>query len=109
MQYITTPTLKGQSEITSYLGTVTGSVVQSKHIGRDIMAGLKTLVGGEVRGYTEMMEEARQQATKRMCEAASERGADAVVNVRFATSQVMQGMSEILAYGTAVRLASRPT
>ncbi len=104
MQITTTPTLEGQAPIASYLGTVTGSVVQSKHIGRDIMAGLKTLVGGEIRGYTEMLEEARKRATDRMREEAKEMGADAVVNVRFTTSQVMQGMSEILAYGTAVRL-----
>lgn len=105
MKILTTPTLEGEAVILTYLGTVSGSVVQSKHFGRDIMAGLKTLVGGEVRGYTEMLEEARTKATERMCREASGLGADAIVNVRYTTSQVMQGMSEILAYGTAVRLA----
>lgn len=105
MRYTTTPNLEGERAINSYLGTVSGSVVQSKHIGRDIMAGLKTLVGGEVKGYTEMLIEARKQATARMCEEANAMGADAIVNVRFMTSTVMQGMSEIVAYGTAVRLA----
>lgn len=105
MQITTTPTLEGQRTITTYLGPVSGSVVQSKHIGRDIMAGLKTIVGGEIRGYTELLEDARKQATKRMCAEAEALGADAVVNVRFTTSQVMQGMSELLAYGTAVKLS----
>lgn len=104
MLYTTTPNLEGQRPIATYLGTVTGSVVQSKHLGRDIMAGLKTLVGGEVKGYTEMLVQARKRATKRMCSEAEAKGADAVVNVRFTTSSLMQGMCEILAYGTAVRL-----
>lgn len=104
MQITTTPTLEGQAPINSYLGTVTGSVVQSKHIGRDIMASLKTIVGGEIKGYTEMLEDARKRATDRMRSQAEDMGADAIVNVRYTTSQVMQGMSEILAYGTAVRL-----
>ena len=86
------------------LGVVTGSIVQSKHIGRDFMAGLKTIVGGEIKGYTEMMVEARAQATQRMIDEARQLGADAVVNLRFTTSAIMQGMSEILAYGTAVKL-----
>ena len=104
MLVITSPNLEGQATINTYLGTVSGTVVQSKHIGRDIMAGLKTIVGGEVKGYTEMFEEARKLATQRMCEEATRLGADAVINVRFTTSNVMQGMSEILAYGTAVRM-----
>ncbi|WP_193214405.1 heavy metal-binding domain-containing protein [Luteolibacter marinus] len=90
--------------ITATLGAVTGSVVWSKHIGRDIMAGFKTLVGGEIRGYTEMLVEARGVATGRMVEQAQSIGADAVVCTRFATSAVMQGMSEVIAFGTAVKL-----
>ncbi|MBW2998917.1 YbjQ family protein [Candidatus Woesearchaeota archaeon] len=85
------------------LGIVKGSTVQSKHIGRDIMAGLKTIVGGEVKGYTEMLEDAREKATKRMIEEAESLKADAIINVRYTTSAVMQGMSEILVYGTAVK------
>ena len=92
-------------EITRELAVVTGNTVRAKHVGRDIMAGLKTLVGGEIRGYTEMLAEARAQALARMAEEAERIGADAVVNVRFTTSMVMQGMSEMLAYGTAVKLA----
>ena len=82
---------------------VRGSMIQSKHLGRDIMAGLKTLVGGELRGYSEMINEARAIATKRMVGQATELGADAIINVRYATSAVMQGAAEVLAYGTAVR------
>jgi uncharacterized protein YbjQ (UPF0145 family) len=100
----TTETVAGR-EITATLGCVTGSVVWSKHIGRDIMAGLKTLVGGEIRGYTEMLVEARGVATQRMIDQARSMGADAVICCRFATSSVMQGMSEVVAYGTAVKLA----
>ncbi len=104
MVIVNTPTVEGRS-ISQNLGLVSGSVVQSKHVGRDIMAGLKTLVGGEIRGYTEMLTEARTVALNRMKEQAQELGADAVVNVRFTTSAVMQGMSELLAYGTAVKLS----
>ena len=86
------------------LGVVTGNVVQSKHVGRDIMAGLKTIFGGEIRGYTEMLTEARQKATGRAIAEAEAMGADAIVNVRFTTSAIMQGASEILVYGTAVKL-----
>lgn len=92
-------------EITHMLGLVTGNVVRSKHLGRDIMAGLKTIVGGEIRGYTEMMSDARTVAQARLVEEAERLGADAIVNVRFTTSAVAAGMSEILAYGTAVKLA----
>ncbi|MGF7186924.1 uncharacterized protein YbjQ (UPF0145 family) [Desulfitispora alkaliphila] len=91
-------------EITQVLGIAQGNVVQSKHIGRDIMAGLKTLAGGEIRGYTEMMTEARSIAHKRMVQEAEGLGADAVINVRYATSQVMQGSSELMVYGTAVKI-----
>ena len=86
------------------LGLVKGTVVQSKHIGKDFMAGMKTLVGGEIVGYTEMLVEARQIATKRMVEEAEALGADAVVNLRFGSAAVMQGAAEVIAYGTAVRL-----
>ncbi|WP_119680028.1 YbjQ family protein [Indioceanicola profundi] len=83
-------------------GLVQGSTVRSKHLGRDFMAGLKTLVGGELRGYTELMEEARAEALARMIAAARELGADAVVGLRFGTAGITDGASEILAYGTAV-------
>ena len=86
------------------LGLVKGTIVQSKNFGRDFMAGLKTLVGGEIKGYTEMLNEARQIATKRMMDEAEGLGADAVVGVRYGSSQVMQGAAEVVAYGTAVKL-----
>ena len=86
------------------LGIVKGTVVQSKNIGRDFMAGMKTLVGGEIAGYTEMLNEARQIATKRMVDEAQALGADAVIGVRYGSSAVMQGAAEIVAYGTAVKI-----
>lgn len=85
------------------LGIVKGTVVQTKNIGRDFMAGMKTLVGGEIVGYTEMLNEARQIATKRMVDEAEGLGADAIVGVRYGSSQVMQGAAEVIAYGTAVK------
>ena len=85
------------------LGLVKGTVVQSKHFGKDFMAGMKTLVGGEIKGYTEMLVEARQIATKRMVDEAEALGGDAVINVRFGSSAVMQGAAEVIAYGTVVR------
>lgn len=85
------------------LGLVSGSTIQSKHIGKDIGASFKTLVGGELKGYTEMMNEARSIATRRMVEVATQLGADAIVNVRFASSAVMQGAAEVIVYGTAVK------
>ncbi len=85
------------------LGLVKGTIVQSKNFGKDFMAGMKTLVGGEIVGYTEMLTEARQLATKRMVDEAEAMGADAVVNVRFGSSSVMQGAAEVVAYGTAVK------
>ena len=85
------------------LGLVKGSTIQSKNIGRDITQGFKTLVGGEVKAYNEMMNEARALATKRMVAEAEALQADAVVNVRYASSAVMQGAAEVMAYGTAVR------
>ena len=86
------------------LGLVKGTIVQTKNVGRDIMAGMKTLVGGEIAGYTQMLNEARQIATKRMVDEATALGADAVINVRFGSSAVMQGAAEVIAYGTAVKL-----
>lgn len=85
-----------------HLGLVQGSTVKAKNVGRDIMAGLKNLVGGELKGYTELMEESRREAADRMQRQAKEIGANAVVNVRFSTSTITQGAAEILAYGTAV-------
>lgn len=86
------------------LGLVKGTVVQAKHFGRDFMAGMKTLVGGEVEGYTELMNEARKVATKRMVDEAEALGADAVLNIRFASASLMQGAAEITVYGTAVKV-----
>lgn len=85
------------------LGLVRGSTIQCKNVGRDITQGLKTLVGGELTAYNEMMNEARALATKRMVEEAEQLGADAVVNIRYASAAVMQGAAEVIAYGTAVR------
>ena len=85
------------------LGLVKGSTIQSKNIGRDITQSLKTLVGGELKAYTDLMNEARALATKRMVDEAQAMGADAVVNVRYASASVMQGAAEVMAYGTAVR------
>ncbi|MBQ8663834.1 MAG: YbjQ family protein [Eubacterium sp.] len=85
------------------LGLVKGSTIQCKHIGKDIGSSFKTLVGGEMKAYTEMMEEARAIATDRMIAEAKSMGADAIVNVRYTTSAVVQGAAEVVAYGTAVR------
>ncbi|WBW94725.1 YbjQ family protein [Oceanirhabdus sp. W0125-5] len=85
------------------LGVAKGSTIRSKHIGKDILSGFKTMVGGELTAYTEMIDEARAIATKRMVEQAEQMGADAVVNIRYATSAVMQGAAEVMAYGTAVK------
>ena len=104
----TTENIPGH-QISSHLGIVCGNTVRAKHVGRDIMAGLKTIVGGEVSGYTEMLQESRNQATDRMIAQAQAMGAEAIVNVRFTTSQVAQGMSEMLAYGTAVKLGQSGT
>ena len=96
-----TPEIVGYM-ITESIDLVTGSMVQSKHIGRDIMAGLKTIIGGEVAGYTEMLVDAREKALNRMVAQAKSKGANAIVNVRFTTSAIAAGMSELLVYGTAV-------
>ena len=85
------------------LGLVKGTIVQSKNFGKDFMAGMKTLVGGEISGYTQMLVEARQIATKRMVDEAEQLGADAIIGVRYSSSSVMQGAAEVLAYGTAVK------
>ncbi|MYB99279.1 MAG: YbjQ family protein [Gemmatimonadetes bacterium] len=90
-------------EVAEALGVVRGSTIRAKHIGRDIMAGLRNIVGGEVKEYTEMLAETRNESVHRMKQEARALGADAVVNLRFATSQVMSGAAELLVYGTAVR------
>ncbi len=90
--------------IVAHYGLVTGSTVRAKHVGRDIMASLKNLIGGELKGYTELLEDAREQAKERMVAQAREMGANAVINVRFDTSSVAQGASELYVYGTAVRV-----
>lgn len=89
------------------LGMVKGTVVQTKNVGRDIMAGFKTLVGGEIAGYTEMLNEARQIAVKRMVDEAKQFGADAVIDVKYGSSQVMAGAAEVIAYGTAVKIVKK--
>ena len=86
------------------LGLVRGSTIQTKHLGQDLTQSLKTLVGGELRAYTDMMNQARDLATERMTGEANRLGADAVVNIRYATSAIMQGAAEVMAYGTAVKI-----
>jgi uncharacterized protein YbjQ (UPF0145 family) len=85
------------------LSIVKGATIQSKHLGKDILSGLKTLVGGELEAYTAMMNEARAIATKRMIQEAEQLGADGIINIRYASSAVMQGAAEVMAYGTAVK------
>ena len=87
-----------------HFGLVSGSTIRAKHIGRDFMAGLKNLVGGELKGYTQLLQESRDEAISRMTEQARQLGANAIVNVRFSTSSVAQGAAELYAYGTAVRV-----
>ena len=103
MILVTTDYITGKD--LAMLGMVKGSTIQSKNIGRDISQSLKTIVGGELKAYTKMMDEARALATKRMMAEAEALGADAIVNVRYASSAVMQGAAEVIAYGTAVRFA----
>jgi len=98
----TTDNIPGK-KVKEILGIVRGNVVRAKHIGKDIMAGLKGIVGGEIKQYTELMTDARDQATERMIIDAQKKGADAIVNVRYVTSMIAQTMSELLAYGTAVK------
>ena len=90
--------------IVEHYGVVSGSTVRAKHLGRDFMASLKNIVGGELKGYTELLQDSRNQAVERMTEQAKQLGANAVVNVRFATSSVAQGASELYVYGTAIRV-----
>jgi uncharacterized protein YbjQ (UPF0145 family) len=94
-------------EITEVLGLVRGNTIRARHVGKDIMAGFKNLVGGEITDYTKMLGESREQAIDRMTEDAKSLGADAVIGIRFSTSSVMQGAAELLAYGTAVRLRDK--
>ena len=89
------------------LGMVKGTIVQTKNVGRDFMAGMKTLVGGEIVGYTQMLNEARQIAIKRMVDEAKELGADAVIDIKYGSSQIMAGAAEVIAYGTAVKFVEK--
>ena len=104
MLIVTTDFVAGK-KITATLGVARGSTIRAKHVGKDILAGVRTLVGGELKEYSEMLVESRAQALSRMEEQAMKLGADAVVGVRFVTSQVMAGAAELLAYGTAVKLS----
>ena len=101
MLLTTSETIEGK-KIVKTIGLVKGNTIRARHIGRDIMAGLRNVIGGEVTEYTKMMAESREQALDRMIEDAKSKGANAVIQMRFATSMVMQSASEILAYGTAV-------
>jgi uncharacterized protein YbjQ (UPF0145 family) len=101
---ITTSAAIEGKNITRTVGLVKGSTIRARHLGRDIMAGLRGMVGGEITEYTKMMAEAREQALQRMIEDAEKQGANAVVSMRFATSMVMQNAAEVLAYGTGVVL-----
>lgn len=89
------------------LGMVKGTIVQTKHVGKDFMAGMKTLVGGEITSYTQMLNEARQIAIKRMVDEAKELGADAVIDIKYGSSQIMAGAAEVIAYGTAVKIVEK--
>ena len=91
-------------KIVEHFGIVSGSTVRAKHIGKDILAGLKNIVGGELKGYTELLQESRDEATARMIEQAKQFGANAIINIRYATSSVAQGAAELYVYGTAVRV-----
>ena len=103
MILVNTDFIQGK-KITKVLGVVKGNSVRVRHVGRDIMAGLRTIVGGEVVEYTKMLAETREQSLDRMTEEAINLGADAVINIRFSTSQIMKAAAELLAYGTAVKL-----
>ena len=105
MLIVTTDTIFGKN--LEMLGIVEGSTIQSKHIGKDISQSFKTLVGGELTAYNEMMNEARAIATKRMVAEAEALGADAIVNIRYASSSVMQSAAEVIVYGTAVRFTEK--
>jgi len=101
--WYTTETIAGK-HISKHIGVAMGSTIRARNIGRDIVAGLRTLIGGEVPEYTEMMAHARNQAIERMLQKAQEMGADAVVSVRFSTAMIMQGTAEVMVFGTAVKL-----
>ena len=100
----TTETVEGR-KIEETFGLVRGNTIRARHVGRDIMAGLRTIVGGEIKDYTRMLDQARDQAIQRMVKQAESLGANGILGVRFTTSQTMQAAAEILAYGTAVRLS----
>ncbi|SNS04140.1 Uncharacterized conserved protein YbjQ, UPF0145 family [Anaerovirgula multivorans] len=101
-----TPDVPGK-EIVEILGLVKGNTIRAKHIGKDILAGLRQIVGGELKEYTQMLDEAREAALQLMMQEARQLGADAIVNIRFSTSAVMQGAAEIMVYGTAVKLKNK--
>ncbi|QGU00711.1 hypothetical protein SYNTR_2117 [Candidatus Syntrophocurvum alkaliphilum] len=103
MLVTTTDELKGY-KVTEVYGIVKGSSIRAKHLGRDIAATLKGFVGGELKGYSEMLDEAREEAKNRMIEQADRKGANAIIAVRFVSSQVMSGAAEVLVYGTAVHI-----
>ncbi len=96
-------TIPGKT-IVEHFGMVSGNTIRAKHIGRDIMASLKNIIGGELKGYTKLLQESRRQATSRMIQQAEQLGATAIVNVRFSTSSITQGAAELYVYGTAVRV-----
>lgn len=104
---VTTPDYVPGYEVEKVLGVIFGNTVRAKHIGKDISALFKNIVGGEIQEYTEMLSEARTEALNRMIKEAKKIGADAVINVRFTTSQTMAGAAELLAYGTAVKLRKK--
>ena len=106
MKWFTSEQIAGY-EITEQLGTVMGSTIRARHVGKDLMAMLRMLVGGELPEYTEMMAESREQSIQRMLDRAEAIGADAVICVRFSTAMVMQATAEIMAYGTAVKLRAK--
>ena len=101
MIVVTSPDISGKT-ITKTVGLVKGSTIRARHLGRDIMAGLRGIVGGEIKEYTKMMAESRESALQRMVEDAEKKGANAVISMRFSTSMVMQNASEVVAYGTGV-------
>lgn len=102
MMVTTTDNIPGR-EVKEVLGVVFGSCVQTKHLGKDICAGLRSVIGGEAKSYTELMEEARRTAMQRMIEDAKKLGADAIIGIRYATAQTMRGAAELIAFGTAVK------
>lgn len=102
----TVETVPGQ-KVTELIGTVSGSTIRARHIGSDILAGLKSIVGGRIRGYEQLMKDSRQQVLQELKEVASEHGADAIIGLRLTTSMVMGGAAELVAYGTMVKLAKK--